>query len=108
MMEKDDILIKRLFSENKQEIEDRGFTRRVMRNLPDKKNRVADIILFICLAVVAALLVASGSLQAIVGVIRETLVSIIQTGIAIFDPKMLLLAGAVLFFCGLGKIYLTD
>ena len=36
MMENDDKLLVAFFDENRQEIPDNGFTRRVMRHLPDR------------------------------------------------------------------------
>ena len=39
-METDDTLIRSFFEENKKEIADRGFSRRVMRSLPRRKNRI--------------------------------------------------------------------
>ena len=60
MMETDDKLIRDFFNENRQEVPDRGFSRRVMRKLPQHRN----LILKICGIVIAlfafALFIAYG------------------------------------------------
>ena len=38
-----DKLLRDFFTENRQEIADRGFSRRVMHHLPDRSNRLARI-----------------------------------------------------------------
>ena len=40
-----DKLLRDFFTENRQEIADRGFSRRVMHHLPDRSNRL-DLLLF--------------------------------------------------------------
>ena len=42
MTETDDKLLKQFFGEQKQEIEDNGFSRRVMRNLPGRNHRLVQ------------------------------------------------------------------
>ena len=43
MTETDDKLLKQFFGEQKQEIEDNGFSRRVMRNLPGRNHRLVQV-----------------------------------------------------------------
>ena len=43
MMENDDKLLVAFFDENRQEIPDNGFTRRVMRHLPDRTRRISQL-----------------------------------------------------------------
>lgn len=105
MTKTDDILLKDFFNENKQDIADGGFTRRVMHNLPDSGNRITRILTLICLVISTVLFVIYDGFHAIIGIMREVFVSVIQNGIAIFDLKTFLMAGAVLACWGLSKIY---
>lgn len=49
-------LLRDFFAENKQEIADNGFSRRVMHHLPDRSNRLARIWSAFVMTVAAALL----------------------------------------------------
>ena len=80
MTETDDKLLKQFFGEQKQEIEDNGFSRRVMRNL--------------------------GGLQATISTLREVFVSMVQQSATTgFDPKSLYIAALVLAFFGARKAW---
>lgn len=106
MMETDDKLLKQFLSEQKQEIEDRGFSRRVMSNLPESRKRFSRVwkTLFCMLAVV--LFVVLGGLPGIMGTLREVFVSITQHAASgSFDPKGLIIAGVVLTFLGVRKVW---
>ena len=48
MMENDDKLLVAFFDENRQEIPDNGFTRRVMRHLPDRTRRISQLWVTFC------------------------------------------------------------
>ncbi len=50
-----DKLLRDFFAENKQEIADNGFSRRVMHHLPDRSNRLARIWSAFVMTVAAAL-----------------------------------------------------
>lgn len=105
MMEADDKILKKFFAENKQEIADNGFTRRVMHRLPDRSYRLANILTAICMAVAIVVFIVSDGLMAIVGILREIFVSIVQNNAATFDYRALIVAGVVLLFFGIKKIY---
>lgn len=105
MMENDDKLLKQFFSENKQEIADNGFSRRVMHRLPSHSKRIYRIWDFCCFAVAAALFVALDGFQLIGNTLRETFIGMAESGQASqLDPKSLALAAAVLIFLGYKKI----
>ena len=53
-----DKLLRDFFTENRQEIADRGFSRRVMHHLPDRSNRLARIWNAFVMAVGAVLFVS--------------------------------------------------
>ena len=46
MTENNDKLLIDFFAENRQEIPDNGFTRRVMRHLPDRTRRISLFLLY--------------------------------------------------------------
>lgn len=48
---RDELLVRKFFEENKIEIPDAGFSRRVMRRLPDRTRRLNRIWTAICVAV---------------------------------------------------------
>ena len=57
-----DKLLKDFFAENKREIADNGFSRRVMHHLPDRSNRLARLWTVFVMAVGATLFVTLGGL----------------------------------------------
>ena len=72
-----DKLLRDFFAENKQEIADNGFSRRVMHHLPDRSNRLARIWSAFVMTVAAALFVWLGGLEATWGTIREVFIGMI-------------------------------
>ena len=109
MTEMNDKLLKDFFSEHKQEIADNGFSRRVMKSLPNRSSKVARIWTTCCAAVTLILFFALDGLQALGGILRETFVSIVQSGMqANLDIRSLVIAGIVLLFFGVRSIVLAD
>jgi len=108
MTEIDDKLLKEFFSDNKQEIADNGFTRRVMHKLPDRNARFANIITTLCIAIALIMFFVLDGLQALVGVFREVFISIVQNGAVNFDLRTLIVVGGVLLFFGIRKIYTME
>lgn len=105
MTEIDDKLLKQFFSEQKQEIEDRGFTRKVMRSLPDRSRKISNLLMLVTVAIGVAIFIAFNGLQAIAGTLREVFVSLVQSGAENLDPKSLIIAVAVVLFLGLRKLW---
>lgn len=108
MMETDDKLLKQFLSEQKQEIADRGFSRKVMRNLPDRTNRIAQWWTIAFSLIAAVLYVVFGGLKATLDTLHEVFASMVQQGETNFDPKTLLIVAIVLVVIGANKIYSTD
>lgn len=109
MTEINDKLLKQFFSENKPEIADNGFSRRVMRNLPeDKGNKVYTIWSACCVMVALIVFFTQNSLQLIVDMLRGTFISMMEYGVANLDIKSLLIAGAVLLFLGVRRIITAE
>ena len=92
------------FAENKQEIADNGFSRRVMHHLPDRSNRLARIWSAFVMTVAAVLFVWLGGLEAAWGTIREVFIGMINHGTSSLDPKSIIIAAAVLLFMATRKV----
>lgn len=78
MTETDDKLLKQFFGEQKQEIEDNGFSRRVMRNLPGRNHRLVQAWGAACAVVCVILFFTLGGLQATISTLREVFVSMVS------------------------------
>lgn len=99
-----DKLLRDFFAENKQEIVDNGFSRRVMHHLPGRSNRLARIWSAFVMAVAAVLFVWLGGLQAVWGTIREVFIGMINHDAASLDPKSVIIAAVVLLFMATRKV----
>lgn len=105
MTETDDKLLKQFFSEQKQEVKDNGFSRRVMRNLPTKPPVDPDMgngLHSIVRHPVLRLRRSASHYQ----YAARSFVSMVQHGLtAGFDPKSLYIAILVLAFFGARKVW---
>lgn len=100
----DDKLLQQFFSDNKKEIEDNGFSRRVMRHLPDRYYRISQMWSLFCFTLAVVLFFVLDGLQLVMGALRETFTSALQSGASELDPKSLMIAGIVLLYLGYRKI----
>ena len=98
MMENDDKLIEQFFATNRQEIADDGFTRSVIRHLPDHTRRISQIWVTFCSTLALVLFFVFDGLQLVLDTLRETLIAATQSGAAQIDSKSLLIAGVVLLY----------
>lgn len=99
-----DKLLRDFFAENKQEITDNGFSRRVMRHLPDRNNHLARIWNAFVMTVAAVLFVWLGGLEAAWETIKEVVIGMINHGTANLDPKSIIIAAVVLLFMATRKV----
>ena len=98
MTETDDKLLKQFFGEQKQEIEDNGFSRR--------NHRLVQAWGAACAVVCVILFFTLGGLQATISTLREVFVSMVQQSATTgFDPKSLYIAALVLAFFGARKAW---
>lgn len=104
MMENDDKLLNLFFAEHRQEIADNGFSRRVIRNLPDRSQRLSQIWVTFCFTLALVLFVAFDGLRLVLDTLRETFTTAVHTGATELDPKSLIIAGIVLLYFGYRKI----
>lgn len=104
MTETDDKLLQDFFTDQKKEIADKGFSRRVAQNLPGRSNRLSQLwTIFVTLAGIV-LFFALGGLDALWSTLREVFISMVQSGTATLDPKSLIIAAVVLIFLGTRKV----
>ena len=99
-----DKLLKDFFAENKREIADNGFSRRVLRHLPNRSQRLSQVWSIFCFTLALVLLITLDGLQAILNTLRETFQAIVQCGAAELDPKSLAIAGIVLLYLAYHKV----
>ena len=100
-----DNLLEDFFAANRHEVADDGFTRRVMRRLPQRHNRLAQAWNVLCILLVAVLFVAAGGVQMVWATLQETFIGLVEQGAAAeIDPRSLLIAGGVLLFLAYRKI----
>lgn len=105
MMENDNKLIEKFLAPGRREIADNGFTRRVMRHLPDRREQLAKVWTWAGFALALVLFIALDGVTLLWNALRETFSNIIEQGVATdIDPKSLLIAGIVLLFLGYKKI----
>ncbi len=103
MVENNDKLLEDFFAANRQEIADNGFTRRVMRRLPDRSDRLAHVWTALCFALAVVLFVALDGIGLIESTLRETLAGLLEN-VSQADPKSLVIAGIVLLYFMYRKI----
>lgn len=75
--DRDELLVRKFFDENKIELPDDGFSRRVMRRLPDRARRLNRIWTAVCLLLGALIAVKNDWFGVVWGKV-EVLVSIIS------------------------------
>ncbi len=100
----DDKLLQQFFSDNRKEIEDNGFSRRAMHHLPNRYYRISQLWSLFCFTLAVVLFFVLDGLQLVLGALRETFTSAIQSGAAELDPKSLIIVAVVLVYLGYRKI----
>ena len=104
MTENNDKLLESFFAGQQQEVADNGFTRRVMRSLPCRSNRLARLWTAGGFTLAAVLFVLLDGVQLMCDTLRETFTTTLENGMAQTDPKSLVLAVVVLLFLMYKKI----
>lgn len=75
MMENDDKLISQFMHANKHEIEDNGFSRRVIRQLPEHAKWMSDVLTTVCTVLCCILFYVFDGFNFLFGVIVEVITS---------------------------------
>ncbi|NDV58699.1 DUF5056 domain-containing protein [Bacteroides sp. 519] len=108
MTEIDDKLLTQFFDEQKQNIADNGFSTRVMRGLPNRSSKLYSIIVSFVAVLSVILFFVFDGIHAILSTLREVFVTVVQNSAANIDLRTLAIAGAVLLFYGVRKIYTME
>jgi hypothetical protein len=104
MKEIEDKMINQFFQAEKREVKDNGFSRRVMRNLPDRGEQLSKIWIAFCTTIGIVLFFLFNGLEAILNILREAFNGAMQNGITHLDTKSLLIASIVLISIGVKKV----
>lgn len=105
MTENDDRLLTLFFAEERQrEIADDGFSRRVMRRLPLRHNRLATLWSAFCFLTAAVLFVTLEAWKPLWNVFREVFTVQLPQAMAQVDTSSLVIAGLVLLYLFYRKV----
>lgn len=104
MMENDDKLIKNFMLANKHEIEDNGFSRRVIRCLPQQAKWLSDILSVICAIICCTLFYIFNGFEILCQTISDIVAS--QTYYLMSDTNFqsLIIATVVLIIIGVQRV----
>lgn len=108
MTEIDDKMISQFFQNEKKEINDNGFSNRVMRHLPNRVDKLSNMWAAFCTAVAIILFFVFNGLEAILNILREAYSGTMQSSIAHLDLKSLLIAAIVLISLGVKKVCYSE
>lgn len=108
MNEIDDKALHAFFKNEKKEIEDNGFSRRVINNLPNRENRLSKIWVSFCTIVGLTLFFVFNGLEAILFLLREGFYGAMKQGIVHLDFKTILIAMAVIIGLGINEVYCAN
>ena len=104
MEEIDDKQIGNFLAAGKREIPENGFTRRVMRRLPDRSRRLSQVWTACAFVLATVLFVVFDGVQMLGNALRETFRNVVADEALSIDPKALMVAVAVLFYLGCHKL----
>ena len=108
MIEQDDKLIRNFFESNKQEIADRGFSRRVMRNLPQRKFLWFKVCTCALAFIALVFFIVYDGFLGLLYIFRYLYISLAQSSTLYTDPKTIIVTLIVLLGLGVHKIWSMD
>ena len=108
MMENDDRLIEQFFAENKHEIMDNGFSKRVMHMLPKHRNHSVEVLNAVTIAACIILFTLADGWQIIWGNLQGFFIAALKTGAVEINPMALIGTGVVLVCLLYNKIISMD
>lgn len=108
MMDKDNKLIEQFFAENKHEIEDNGFSKRVIHALPKRQNHSADVLNVITIAACIILFFLADGWSILWGNLQGFIISTLRIGIPEIEPITLIGTVVVLLFLFYHKVLSTE
>ena len=99
-----DKLISQFMKQQKQELPDHGFSRRVMHRLPDREQRLSRIWIAFCSTIGVILFFLFDGFTAMLDLSKELLMMIAKSDLATVNPLYLLLAAVVLISLGVKRV----
>ena len=107
-MDKEDKLLQGFFAVEKREVADKGFSRKVMKQLPHRTNYLSLLWTGFIVCVALFLFTAFNGWQHILSTLQDVCISMLQQGLTTLDSQSLLIAGSVLSILGIRKICTLD
>lgn len=104
MMEIDDKALRLFMKEQKQEVEDKGFSRKVINRLPNRGQKLSTIWVTFCSILGVTLFFSLNGLHILLDILREAFISIVQSDLANLDPKAALITLIVLVGLGVHRV----
>ena len=106
MDKKDELLISQFLAAHRTEVPDKGFSRRVMRRLPDRTPLWARLWTFTGYSLALVLFIALDGFPLLLDALRETFRQmLIQGATSSLDLRSLGIAAVVLIFLGYRQLY---
>lgn len=97
---RDELLVKKFFDENKIEIPDNGFSRRVMRRLPDRMRRLNRIWTAVCIALGVIMCVKFNWIASLSTQVRSIADTVMSNHVIAGNPILLLFGLLFIIFLG--------
>lgn len=104
MVEDDDKLIRSFFNENKKEIEDNGFSNRVIKSLPRRRSLTASVVAIALTIIALILFIVYDGFLGIIYLFRDLFINFAQNGSLNIDPSSIVIAVVVLSVLAIRKI----
>lgn len=104
MMENDDKLIKSFMLANKHEIMDNGFSRRVVRRLPQRAQWLSDILSVVCAIICCTLFYVFNGFEVLFQTICEVFTSQSYSLMSNTNFQSLIIATIVLLIIGMQRV----
>jgi hypothetical protein len=101
----DDLLLKQFFDEQRHDIPDNGFSRRVMRRLPSRHHPVLSALNTLCIVLCVFLFIFLGGIQYLIEMLRDMFVYFLQHGPVYVDWRTLFVLIGLGAIFGLYKMY---
>lgn len=104
MTENNDMHINRFLHERKRELEDNGFSRRVMKKLPNREKKISNLWTLCCSILTFMLFFLLGGANLLLEMFRQILLSGSVTYLENTDPIPLITAAVILISLGVKRI----
>lgn len=99
----DDILVKKFFSENRIEVPDNGFSKRVMRRLPDRTRRISRLWTVVCVVIGLLIFIRNKGFTVLVSCFDSIFSDILARHEQLHNPYLLLsMAVGLVLLWGVG------